>query len=60
MRWLSQDMEPTVELNFRRALPVATGMVMVLASYSKDFSSAASMTQHVQVLLKNLPICHRA
>lgn len=49
MSWVSQDMEPTVGLDFRRVLPVATGMVMVLAGYSKDFSSAASMTQHVRL-----------
>lgn len=51
MSRVSQDAEPTVGLGFSRALPVATGTVMVLAGYSKDFSSAASMTQHVQLLL---------
>lgn len=51
MSWVSQDMEPTMGLDFRRALHVATGRVIVLAGYSKDFSSAASMTQHVQLLL---------
>lgn len=51
MSCIYQDVEPTVGLDFRRALPVATGTVMALAGYSKDFSSAASMTQHVQLLL---------
>lgn len=51
MSRVSQDVEPMVGLDFRRALPVATGTVMVLAGYSKDFSSAASMTQHVRLLL---------
>lgn len=36
MSRVSQDVEPMVGLDFRRALPVATGTVMVLAGYSKD------------------------
>lgn len=56
MSRVSQDVEPTVGLDFRRALPVATGTVMVLAGYSKD--SQYDPTRPTP--FEYLPLCYRA